>query len=112
MSEFGFVNNNPGLQFEDHLTGLTEDTRRKLLELRQFVRSMGKTVKEEVRPHRIVYAKTMNFRVFLDVQPRGDGLMIIIKHGRSKPESAFLISSDEDLEAAKTQISQAFKEIK
>jgi hypothetical protein len=112
MSEFGFVNNNSGLQFEDHLTSLRDDIREILLELRRFAKSLGDMVIEEVRPHRIVYAKTLNFRTFLDVQPKDDGLAIIVKHGRGKPENAFRISSDEDLEAAKSQISQAFQDIK
>ena len=66
---------------------------------------------EEVRPHRIVYAKTLNFRTFLDVQPKDNGISIVVKHGRNKPENAFTISSDKELEAAKSQISQAFQEI-
>ena len=112
MSAFGFVNNKSGLQFEDHLTSLRGDTRDILLELRQFVQSLGDNVIEEVRPHRIVYAKTLNFRAFLDVQPKDDGLAIAVKHGRGKPENAFLISNDKDLEAAKSQISRAFQDIK
>jgi hypothetical protein len=112
MSEFGFVNNRVGLQFEDHLKDLREDTREMLLELRRFVKSLGDMIIEEVRPHRIVYAKTLNFRAFLDIQPKDDGLAIVVKHGRGKPENAFLISSEKDLEAAKSQISQAFRDIK
>ncbi len=112
MSEFGFVNNKSGLQFEDHLTSLRDDIKEILLELRRFAKSLGDMVIEEVRPHRIVYAKTLNFRTFLDVQPKDDGLAIIVKHGRGKPENAFLISSDKDLEAAKSQISQAFQDIR
>jgi hypothetical protein len=112
MNAFGFVNNNTGLQFEDHLTSLRGDIREILLELRRFVKSLGDMVIEEVRPHRIVYAKTLNFRTFLDIQPKDDRLAIVVKHGRGKAENAFLISSDKDLEAVKSQISQAFQDIK
>jgi hypothetical protein len=112
MNAFGFVNNNAGLQFEDHLTSLRGDIREILLELRRFVKSLGDMVIEEVRPHRIVYAKTLNFRTFLDIQPKDDRLAIVVKHGRGKAENAFLISSDKDLEAVKSQISQAFQDIK
>jgi hypothetical protein len=111
MSKFGFVNNKDGLQFEDHLTNLSGDVREILLELRRFVKSLGDMVIEEVRPHRIVYAKTLNFRTFLDVQPKDNGISIVVKHGRNKPENAFIISSDKELEAAKSQISQAFQDI-
>jgi hypothetical protein len=112
MNEFDFLNNKAGLQFEDHLTNLRGDIREILLELRRFVKSLGDMVIEEVRPHRIVYAKTLNFRVFLDIQPKDDRLAIVVKHGRGKAENAFLISSDKDLEAVKSQISQAFQDIK
>jgi hypothetical protein len=112
MSEFGFVNNRAGVQFEDHVTSLRGDIREMLLELRQFVKSLGDMVIEEVRPHRIVYAKTLNFRAFLDVQPKDDGLAIVVKYGRSKPENTFRITNDKDLEAVKSQISQAFQDIK
>jgi hypothetical protein len=112
MNAFGFVNNNAGLQFEDHLTSLRGDIREILLELRRFVKSLGDMVIEEVRPHRIVYAKTLNFRTFLDIQPKDDRLAIVVKHGRDKAENAFLISSETDLEAVKSQISQAFQDIK
>lgn len=112
MNEFDFLNNKAGLQFEDHLTNLRGDIREILLELRRFVKSLGDMVIEEVRPHRIVYAKTLNFRTFLDIQPKDDRLAIVVKHGRGKTENAFLISSDKDLEAVKSQISQAFQDIK
>lgn len=112
MNEFNFVNNKAGLHFEDHLTNLRGDIREILLELRRFVKSLGDMVIEEVRPHRIVYAKTLNFRKFLDIQPKDDRLAIVVKHGRGKTENAFLISSDKDLEAIKSQISQAFQDIK
>jgi hypothetical protein len=111
MSEFGFVKNKTSLQFEDHLTTLRGDIREILLELRRFVKSLGDAVIEEVRPHRIVYSKTLNFRTFLDVQPKDDGLAIVIKHGRGRPENALLLSSNKDLEEAKSQISQAFQNI-
>jgi hypothetical protein len=111
MSEFGFVNNRDGIQFEDHLTSLSGAFREILLELRRFVKSLGDMVIEEVRPHRIVYAKTLNFRVFLDVQAKDNRIAIVVKHGRGKPENPFLISSNKDLEVAKSHISQAFQDI-
>jgi hypothetical protein len=112
MGEFGFVNNKTGLKFEDHLTNLRSDLREMLLELRRFVKSLGNMVIEEVRPHRIVYSKTLNYRAFLDVQPKDDGLALVLRSGRGKPENAYLISDSKDLEAVKSQISQAFQDIK
>ena len=50
------------IPFETHLEGLTEPARTIMLDLRNFVKSLGGNVIEEVRPHRVAYAKTMNFR--------------------------------------------------
>jgi hypothetical protein len=112
LNEFSFIDNKASFQFKDHLASLKGDTRDMLLELRKIVKSLGDTVIEEVRPHRIVYSKTLNFRAFLDVQPKEDGLAIVIMHGKGKPQNALFISSDKDLEGAKSQISHAFQEIK
>lgn len=108
MSKFGLFNDKTCVPFEDHLSNLEGDLKETLLELRSFVKSLGDTVIEDVRPHRIVYAKTLNFRTFLDVQPARDGLVLAIKHGRGEPEISHLISSNKDLEPVKSQISQAF----
>lgn len=112
MSEFGLIKNRSDVPFETHLNSLNSDLREKLLELRRFVKSLGAVVIEDVRPHRIVYAKTLGFRIFLDVQPGRDGLALVIKKGRGMSDNPHLISADSDLEAIKSQISQAFLEIK
>lgn len=67
------------ISFESHLSGLEEQTKALLLELRNFVISLGSNVIEEIRPHRIVYAKSLTFRTFLDMQPRNDSLIISIR---------------------------------
>ncbi|TLY10058.1 MAG: hypothetical protein E6K85_04600 [Thaumarchaeota archaeon] len=64
--------NQPGrIPFETHLGKLKEPARTIMVDLRNFVKSLGGNVLEEVRPHRVVYAKTMNFRTFLDIEPAG-----------------------------------------
>lgn len=71
------MSGNPNrIPFETHLDSLKEPAKTILLDLRNFVKSLGGTVIEEVRPHRVVYAKTLNFRIFLDVEPAGDSLVI------------------------------------
>ena len=67
------------IPFETHLERLNEPVKTIMLDLRDFVKSLGGNVIEEVRPHRVVYAKTMNFRTFLDVEPAGDSLVISIR---------------------------------
>src|ERR671921_157748 len=80
MSKFGFYSDKPAVSFENHLSGLEEHAKALLLDLRDFTRSLGSNVIEEIRPHRIVYAKSLTFRTFLDIQPRNDCLVISIRN--------------------------------
>jgi hypothetical protein len=82
MSRFGFVSSGP--PFEAHLERLAEPARATMIELRKFVISLGANVIEEVRPHRVVYAKTLAFRTFLDVEPAVDSLIVEVRSGRSR----------------------------
>src|SRR5918994_2609834 len=68
------------ITFESHLEKLKEPVRPIMVDLRKFVISLGSNVIEEVRPHRIVYSKTLNFRTFLDMEATaGDSLMLSIR---------------------------------
>jgi len=98
-------------QFESHLEKLKEPAKTIMVDLRKFVLSLGNNVIEEVRPHRVVYAKTMNFRTFLDVEPAGDSLVLSIRSGRSAPPVAATIRTTEDAESAKKQIAEAYSKI-
>jgi hypothetical protein len=69
MSKFGLYSDKSAIPFENHLEGLEEEPKTSLLDLRNFVKSLGNNVIEEVRPHRIAYAKSLTFRTFLDIQP-------------------------------------------
>ena len=99
------------MPFESHLDGLSEPARAIMLDLRGFVRSLGGNVIEEVRPHRVVYAKTMNFRTFLDIQPSGDSLVLSIKSGRSSAPAAMTLRTAQEADAAKKLIAEAYKRI-
>lgn len=102
----------PGsIPFESHLDGLSEPARAIMLDLRGFVRSLGGNVIEEVRPHRVVYAKTMNFRAFLDIQPAGDSLVLSIKSGRSAAPEAMTLRTSQEADAAKKLIAEAYERI-
>ena len=77
------------------------------------MRSLGSNVIEEVRPHRIVYAKTMNFRIFLDIEPRAnDSLILSIRYGKDIPSITVIVVSIEDAEHAKKQIAEAYQKIR
>jgi hypothetical protein len=103
----------PGrITFESHLEMLEESVRPIMVDLRKFVISLGSNVIEEVRPHRIVYSKTMNFRTFLDIEPTtGDSLMLSIRYGRAIPPVSFMVVTIEDAERAKKRIAEAYQKI-
>lgn len=112
MSNFGFYSEKSSITFESHLTGLQEKTRGLLLDLRAFMKSLGDNVIEEPRPHRIAYAKALNFRVFADVQPKEDCLIVTIRRGRTDPLVTCMVKNPSELEGAKNQISEAYSIIK
>ena len=105
----------PGrITFESHLEKLKEPVRPIMVDLRKFVISLGSNVIEEVRPHRIVYSKTMNFRTFLDIEPPtggGDSLVLSIRYGRGTPPVSLMVMTIEDAERAKKQIAEAYQKI-
>jgi hypothetical protein len=100
------------IPFESHLEKLKEPARTIMVDLQKFVVSLGSNVIEEVRPHRIVYAKTMNFRTFLDIDPMaGDSLILSIRYGRDVPPITMMVITMEDAERAKKQITEAYQKI-
>jgi hypothetical protein len=70
MSKFGlYSDKSAAIPFENPLEGLEKQTKTSLLNLRNFLKSLGDNI-IEVRPHRIVYVKSLTFRTFLDIQPK------------------------------------------
>ncbi|HKO40569.1 MAG TPA: hypothetical protein VJU85_04850, partial [Nitrososphaeraceae archaeon] len=68
-------------------------------------------VVEDIRPHRIVYSKTLSFRNFLDVQPTREELIIATKKNRKEIPVIYKISNKEDLEKLKEEIISAYQNI-
>jgi hypothetical protein len=99
------------IPFESHLEKLNAPARSMMVDLRSFVKSLGGNVIEEVRPHRVVYSKTMNFRIFLDVEPAGDSLVLSIRYGRAAPQATATVRIAQDVENAKKQIAEAYNRI-
>ena len=114
MSKFGLYSGNSAVSipFESHLEGLEEETKTLLLDLRNFVKSLGDNVIEEVRPHRITYAKSLTFRTFLDIQPRKDSLTISLRKSRNESTTDHIAKTVQDIENVKPQIAEAYKNIK
>src|ERR671927_614867 len=114
MSKFGLYSDKSAasIPFESHLEGLEEETKSLLLDLRNFVKNLGDNVIEEVRPHRITYAKSLTFRTFLDIQPRKDSLTISLRKSISESATDHIVKTVQDIENVKPQIEEAYKKIK
>ena len=114
MSKFGLYSDKSAatISFENHLEGLVEETKTLLLDLRNFVKNLGDNVIEEVRPHRITYAKSLAFRTFLDIQPRKDSLTISLRKSRTESTTDHTAKTVEDMENVKPRIAEAYEKIK
>jgi predicted transport protein len=112
MSKFGLYSDKSAIPFENHLEWLEEQTKTSLLNLRNFVKSLGDNVIEEVRPHRIVYAKSLTFRTFLDIQPKKDSLTISLRKSRNESTTNHTVKTVEEIEDVKAQIAEAYEKIK
>ena len=113
MSKFGLYSDKSAasIPFESHLEGLEEETKTLLLDLRNFVKNLDNVI-EEVRPHRITYAKSLTFRTFLDIQPRKDSLTISLRKSRNESTTDHTVKTGQDIENVKPQIAEAHQKIK
>src|SRR5215210_5900728 len=112
MTKFGIYNDSPKISFDTHLINLHPDQRKILLELRNFVRSIGNNIVEDIRPHRIVYSKTLAFRNFLDIQPSIEELIVSTRKNRKEIPVIHKISTKQDFENLKQEIINAYENIK
>lgn len=101
------------ITFENHLENMKDPIKAVMVDLRKFVISLGSSVIEEVRPHRIVYSKTLNFRIFLEIEPTdgGKSLKLSIRYGRNIPPSSLRVMTLDDAAGAKKQITEAYHKI-
>ena len=111
MSKFGLYSEGPKLSVAEHLSKLDEPAKSILQEIRSFVLSLGSNVIEEVRPHRIVYAKSFNFRTFLDIEPAVNLLAVSIKTGSKGASTKLMINSREQMQNLKEMVQQAYTRI-
>lgn len=112
MDKFGLLPSGNNIPFETHLEHLDAQRKEMLLDIRSFAKSQGPSVIEEIRPHRVVYAKTLTFRIFLDVEPASDRLIVEIRSGRADPPVRVEVRTQQDLEQMKSQMAQAYEKIR
>ncbi len=111
MGKFGLFSDKSSIPFESHLDGLEDQTKTLLLHLRKFVKSLGENVVEEVRPHRVVYAKSLTFRYFLDIQARKDVLIVSTRKSRKEPPVEHMVKDMQEMDNIKPEISEAYANI-
>ena len=111
MNKFGFQIDKSNISFESHLVNLDKNIGIILVNLRDFVLSLGDNVIEEVRPHRIVYAKSLTFRYFLDIYPRNNDLIIEIRNNRKEPVKEYVVSNIQEIQSIEPEIKEAYKAI-
>ena len=101
----------PKISIDEHMSKLDESMRGIFQEIRSFVLSLGSNVVEEVRPHRIVYAKSFNFRTFLDIEPTGNALVMSIKTGAKGTSTKLVINSAEQIPDLKELVQDTYTKI-
>ncbi len=77
-------------------------------ELREFCLSLGDNVIEDIRTHRVVFCKSINFRWFVDIKPDNNRLLIRIQKNR-KMNSTF--DSNYNMHEIKKSIQEAYNNI-
>ena len=80
--------------------------------LREYCFSLGDNVIEDVRMHRIVFAKSITFRWFADIEPENDSILLKIQKNRKEPQMILRVKPDENLEKVKQVIKEAFDKIR
>ncbi|MFQ5940531.1 MAG: DUF5655 domain-containing protein [Nitrososphaerales archaeon] len=101
----------PKISIDDHTSKLDESVKNIFQEIRSFVLSLGSNVIEEVRPHRIVYFKSFNFRTFLDIEPYNNVLTISVRMGRKEATDKMVIDSKDQIPDLKYMIQKAYDKI-
>lgn len=82
-------------------------------EIREFCNSLGDDVIEQIRPHRMVFCKSMNMRWFADAKPDGPGAFIVkINKGWREPIQSVHVDKDGELQDLKSAITTAYAEVR
>ena len=80
-------------------------------ELRNYCLTLGQNVVEDIRMHRIVFAKSIKFRSFADIEPQRDSIIIKVKKDRKEPEKELQIKLNDNLDEIKKLLLDAYTRI-
>lgn len=94
--------------FEEFKNQIPKEVQPLFIQLREYCLSMGENVVEDVRMHRIVFGKTMNFRWFADLEPSLEGIIVKVQKNRKESPVTIRIEKEEKFEDLKNLISEAF----
>ena len=93
---------------EDIVQNLTDPVKEVFFVISSFAMSLGTNVIKDNRPHRVVYAKSIVFRSFLDLKPHVDHLEVKVIKGRNIEPETFKIKNVREFEEIKIKIKDAY----
>ena len=96
---------------EDIVQNLTDPIKQVFFAISGFAVSLGSNVIKDNRPHRVIYAKSIVFRSFLDVKPHADHLEVKVIKGRNFEPETFKIKNVQELAEIKMKIKDAYERV-
>jgi len=96
---------------EDIVQNLTDPIKQVFFAISGFAMSLGTNVIKDNRPHRVVYAKSIVFRSFLDVKPHANHLEVKVIKGRNFEPEIFKIKNVQELDEIKIKIRDAYARV-
>jgi len=107
----GLISSGNKRTFENFKSQIPKSSRTLFHELRDYCLSLGQNVVEDVRMHRIVFGKTLTFRWFADLEPLPEGILVKVQKNRKEQPTTIMIQNNENTEALKNLIKEAFNKI-
>lgn len=107
----GLISSGNKRTFENFKNQIPKSSLTLFQELRDYCLSMGQNVVEDVRMHRIVFGKSLTFRWFADLEPLPEGILVKVQKNRKEQPTTIMIQNNENTEALKNLIKEAFTEI-
>jgi len=107
----GLISSGNKRTFENFKNQIPKSSLTLFQELRDYCLSLGQNVVEDVRMHRIVFGKSLTFRRFADLEPLPEGILVKVQKNRKEQPITIMIQNNENTEALKNLIKEAFTEI-